>query len=132
LDYLDGEGWEILMPQLRDLERKGTALLEREVARDLASRLQGIGPKQSRNLLQMLGLSRYEVPLDSRVTKWLNSFGFPVRLTAVGLSDEAYYEFISDGFQELCRSAEVLPCLLDAAIFVSFDKSSYDETLVRW
>ena len=39
---------------------------ERETARWIASRLVGFGPKQSRNLLQSLGLGRYEIPLDSR------------------------------------------------------------------
>jgi hypothetical protein len=45
---------------------------ERIVARVLDEQLRGIGPKQSRNLLQELGLTRYEIPLDSRVAGWLN------------------------------------------------------------
>ena len=66
-------------------------------------------------------MTRYEIPIDSRITKCLNRFGFPLRLSAGSLADEDYYTFISDGIQTLCREAEILPCVLDAAIFVSFD-----------
>ena len=55
---------------------------ERKVARYIAKTFMGFGPKQSRNLLQMLGLTRYEIPIDSRLAKWLNEFGFPAELNA--------------------------------------------------
>lgn len=51
---------------------------ERHAVRFIDEHYQGFGPKQSRNLLQGLGLSRFEIPIDSRITKWLNEFGFPV------------------------------------------------------
>jgi hypothetical protein len=35
----------------------------------------------------MVGLSRFEVPIDSRITKWLNDFGFPVKLAPSALPD---------------------------------------------
>lgn len=132
LAWLKQGGWRQLFKQITNPNRTASTLWERSSARFLAYHLYGIGPKQSRNILQMLGLSRFEVPLDSRITKWLNSFGFPIRLNAASLSDEAYYEFVSDGFQALCERAQVLPCLMDAAIFVSFDRSSYDEEVMRW
>jgi N-glycosylase/DNA lyase len=98
--------------------------LEREYCHHLASLLKGIGPKQSRNYLQSLGLIKYETPIDSRITKWLNEFGFPIKLTATALSDHEYYNMVSDGFRELCLKAGVYPCLMDAAIFASYDQKS--------
>ena len=83
-------------------------------------------------MLQMLGLTRHEIPLDSRIVKWLNEFGFPIRLTAASLADENYYQFVGDGFQALCRAAGVLPCLMDAAIFSSIDKSGWGDEIMRW
>jgi hypothetical protein len=132
LAWLEAGGWSDLLPRLRELEKEPGWQEEREAARALASRLSGIGPKQSRNVLQMLGLTRYETPLDSRVTKWLEDFGFPVRVSATALADEAYYEFAADGFRALCTEADVVPCLMDAAIFVSFDKEAYSEEVMRW
>ena len=84
----------------------------------MGENLKGFGPKQSRNLWQDLGLTRYEIPLDSRVTDWVNvNEILPFKLTAGALADRAYYEFVMDAFQTLCRAAGVLPCVLDAAVF---------------
>lgn len=44
-----------------------------EAANFIQDRFKGFVPKQSRNLFQTTGLSRYETPIDSRITKWLNS-----------------------------------------------------------
>jgi hypothetical protein len=94
---------------------------ERTVAHSI-DEFHGFGPKQSRNLLQWLGLTRFEIPIDSRVTKWLNKeFEFPINLSATALADLNYYEFVLDAVQQLCREAGILPCVLDAAIFSSFD-----------
>ena len=95
------------------------------MAEFLADRIMGLGPKQSRNVLQFLGLTRYEIPIDSRVTGWLNEFGFPVRLSAQALSDPNYYCFVSDGLQVLCEEAGVVPCVLDAAVFSSYDAAPW-------
>ena len=90
------------------------------------SDLRGIGPKQSRNLWQDLGLTRYEISLDSRITKWLRKAHFPVAVSATALADSGYYDFVMDGIQVLCGRAAVLPCVLDAAVFASYD-SEWDE-----
>jgi hypothetical protein len=80
--------------------------------------LGGFGPKQSRNLWQWLGLSRFEIPLDSRTTTWLNSNRiFPFVLSAQALADENYYAFIMDGVRNLCAAAGILPCVFDAVVF---------------
>jgi len=133
LTWLDDEGWTSVLPRLSALGASTSAPLEREAAGYLAEHLKGLGPKQARNVLQMLGLTRYETPLDSRIAKWLKEFGFPIHLTAAGLSDPSYYEMVSDGFQALCERAGVLPCLMDAAIFASFDGPAWDEQeVVKW
>jgi hypothetical protein len=132
LRYLQVRGWTSVQPLLEGLERTPSPHDERLAARFLAEHLKGVGPKQSRNILQMLGLTQFETPLDSRVTKWLNAFGFPVRPTATALSDPGYYEFVSDGFQALCATAGVLPCVMDAAIFASHDQADYGEEVMRW
>jgi hypothetical protein len=110
---------------LRRLESHRGVGPERKSARYLAETFSGLGPKQSRNLLQYLGLTRHEIPLDSRLVKWLNQYGFPLQLTAAGLSDPAYYEFVLDGVQALCKAAKVYPCIFDAAVFSSFDDGSW-------
>jgi hypothetical protein len=63
-------------------------------------------------------------PIDSRITGWLNEFGFPITLSADALSDRNYYRFISEGVRELCDACHIYPCLLDAAIFSSYDREA--------
>jgi hypothetical protein len=123
LATLEGKwGWQRFFSMLDRLREVQTQETERTVAHFIDARLCGFGPKQSRNLLQWLGLTRYEIPIDSRVTKWLNNdFGFPLKLSATALADLNYYEFVLDAVQQLCREADVFPCVLDAAVFSSFD-----------
>ena len=92
--------------------------------------LKGFGPKQSRNLWQTLGLTRFEIPIDSRITKWFNRFGFPLKLSANALSDPNYYDFVMDGIQEVCDASSVYPCVLDAAIFADFDQEWPENKLI--
>jgi hypothetical protein len=113
--------WNETLDRLDELRLTQTAQSERKVAEFIEDKFKGFGPKQSRNLLQDLGLTKYEIPFDSRVTRWLNNFGFPVKLSAQALSDRNYYKFVSDGFQQLCAQSGVYPCVRDAAIFTSFD-----------
>jgi len=126
LIYLQSH-WKEVSGKLEKLRINQNIKTERRIVGYFQDKFRGIGPKQSRNLLQSLWLTRYEIPIDSRITKWLNSFGFPVKLTAQGLSDTNYYNFISDGIQHLCKKSNVYPCVLDAAIFSSFDKQEWTE-----
>lgn len=114
-----------LIKELEELKTADSKLKERNIADNLANDFNGFGPKQSRNFLQALGLTKYEIPIDSRITTWLNDFGFPVALTSSPLGDKGYYHFVSDGIQELCEKAEIYPCILDAAIFSSFDNDEW-------
>ncbi len=116
---LEAGFWDELMTALRGLSKKANRERERQVAELIAGRLPGFGPKQSRNLIQALGLSRYEIPIDSRVTKWLNRYGFPFPVSATALADAGYYGFVLDCFQAVCKQARILPCVLDAAIFAA-------------
>lgn len=114
--------WADVLARLNSLLPAASAEAEASAALLLAGHFKGLGPKQSRNVLQMLGLSRYEVPIDIRFARWVNEFGFPVQVSAAALSDPGYYELVSRGIQELCRSAKIVPCVLDAAVFVSVDR----------
>ena len=103
---------------LRAREPQPTQIESERTAAGFMQDFKGFGPKQSRNLWQWLGLTRFEIPLDSRVMRWLNeSRVFPFILSATALGDENYYRFVMTGIQRLCASADVLPCVLDAAIF---------------
>jgi hypothetical protein len=129
---MKGEEWKRIADEMRRLCDGQTVMGERRAARLISSpTLTGIGPKQSRNLLQMLGLTRYETPIDSRVMDWLRDFGFPLPLSSAALSDHSFYEFVEDGLQLLCSKAGVMPCVFDAAVFASFDAEPGPEPDVR-
>jgi hypothetical protein len=133
LEQDDQAGWAELQSELERLQRRrarepehSDADIEREICRFLYEGIQGeglhrIGPKQSRNLLQALGLTRFETPLDSRISKWLNkNLDLPYHLSAGGLSESEFYDFHMDLIQEGCREADLLPCVFDAAVFTSY------------
>jgi hypothetical protein len=128
--WLNNGGWEIVHEIVEDMTKNQTTETERKSAEIIIANLKGFGPKQSRNLLQSLGLTKFEIPVDSRITKWLTAFGFPVKLSATALSDKNYYNFILDGFQRICEACDIFPCVMDAAIFSSFDEEWPDDKLV--
>jgi thermostable 8-oxoguanine DNA glycosylase len=114
-------GWEEVRAAIRELKRNPILESESKAADFIICRMKGFGPKQSRNLLQNLGLTKYEVPIDSRIVRFLKQFGFPVSLSSKALADLDYYKFVSQGFRELCDACDIYPCMLDAAIWSSFD-----------
>ena len=124
INELKKNNWEIIK-KLENLNKNQTKTNERELADYLKANLKGFGPKQSRNFLQALGLTKYEIPIDSRIINWLNDFGFPVKLSSTLLSDNNYYHFVSDGIQELCEKAGIYPCVFDAVVFSSFDDDEW-------
>jgi thermostable 8-oxoguanine DNA glycosylase len=125
--FLITTNWQIINLIKTHLQFDSDKKSERKLANYINDNFQGFGPKQSRNFLQTLGITRFEIPIDSRITSWLNDFGFPVTLTSIALQDREYYEFVSDGIQNLCEKAGILPCILDAAIFSSFDNGQWTE-----
>lgn len=132
LSALEANLWQRTLDALNTLRTEQGVRAEREAADFIADTFHGFGPKQARNLLQSLGLTRHEIPIDSRITKWLNEFGFPVRLSASALADRDYYAFVMDGVQALCQACELMPCVLDAAIFASFDGDGWTEENIVW
>lgn len=128
LDSLNSGEWDtlerhfqILLEQRKHPPVPEHYLAEREAARYINETFKGFGPKQSRNFWQDLGLTRYEFVLDSRFSKWLKHIGFPIPISPNSLGDEDFYCFLSDILRDLCVRAEVLPCILDAAIFSSYE-----------
>ncbi len=119
LARLENGVWKETLKECNRLTTLVSAGEEREVATYIDDAFQGFGPKQSRNLLQMLGLTRYEIPIDSRLAKWLNEFGFPVELNASVLRSRRRYELVLDEIQKLCQKANKYPCIFDAAAFAS-------------
>lgn len=119
--------WALVDTLTNELNQQASREKERAIADSLHDTFSGFGPKQSRNFLQALGLTKYEIPIDSRITTWLNDFGFPVALSSTALQDKGYYHFVSDGIQTLCNHADIYPCVLDATIFASFDNGQWTE-----
>lgn len=130
LKWLETGGWQRVMTIADSLENSEGIQVERESAEFIVDNLKGFGPNQARNLLQSLALTKFEIPVDSRIIKWLNEFGFPIKLSSAGLTDKNYYNFILDGVQLLCERSGISPCALDAAIFSSFDTEWPEDRLI--
>jgi hypothetical protein len=124
--------WVPLLGRAREVSVSDSPSLERSAVHWVRERFKGkgIGPKQSRNLLQWIGASKYEIPIDSRITKWLNNNILKDRLSGQLLTDDSYADLVSDGVQLLCERAGIYPCLLDAAVFASFDGGWGEDDLI--
>jgi hypothetical protein len=59
--YLESGGWESTFEVLEEVRLDSSPSAERAAARFIDSNFKGFGPKQSRNLLQGLRLSRFEI-----------------------------------------------------------------------
>ncbi|HNT26486.1 MAG TPA: hypothetical protein PKM21_19115 [Anaerolineales bacterium] len=124
---LQDGGWEALetwsqklLAQRAQVPESSHYILERDASRAVQGLLKGIGPKQSRNFWQDIGLTRYEIPLDSRILRWLRG-RMDFYIPASGLADERFYCQVMDVLRDLALAAGVLPCMLDAAVFASFE-----------
>ncbi len=89
-------------------------------------------PETGPDLWQCMGMLQYKIPLDSRIANWVNklplTFGMePKRLYA----SVNYYEDKMAEIQAICQAAGVLPCELDAAVFVSSERQSRRSALTR-
>lgn len=127
---LESKLWPTVLEKLNALCTTTDRGAERIAADFLNDSMKGLGPKQARNLLQALGITRYEIPIDSRVAKWLTNTGFPVPLSAQALADRKYYCFVLDGVHRLCDAANEFPCVLDGAVFASFDGEGWNDRIV--
>jgi hypothetical protein len=75
LTILEECRWTDVLRECNTLRSAYSAELERQAAWLIQQTFAGFGPKQSRNLLQSLGLTRYEIPIDSRITSCLTISG---------------------------------------------------------
>jgi len=90
--------------------------------------LAGLGPKQARNFWQCLGVTQFEIPLDSRICAWINALPSSFRVSPNRLYNSLpYYEATMAHIQAICEKAEVLPCEFDAAVFASADSDEWPE-----
>jgi hypothetical protein len=133
LEWLERGGWSEVEQLFNRLGRQrdrqpqpADRTAEREAAHSIDHHLAGFGPKQSRNLWLWLGLTRYEIPLDSRVAKWVNeNLSFSIEVGE--LDDSSYYESSLDQLQTACAAAGILPCIFDAAAFNDENKKARDQ-----
>lgn len=123
-------GWARLEEQFVALREQRVAApderhakLERTAAVVANKLFKGIGPKQSRNFWQFLGLTRYEVPIDSRFMTWLAAVDSPLADFKGVEVREKGHALICEGIQALSSECGVLPCILDAAVFVAGEKT---------
>lgn len=138
LSWLQKGGWQTvhaLFKTVIDVPGDGDSITriaaERQASRTLMGRsggLAGFGPKQTRNLWQCLGVTRYEIPLDIRVCKWINALSSAFTIDSKKLYNNVlYYEDVMTHIQLVCQAAEVLPCEFDAAVFANADEEAWPE-----
>jgi hypothetical protein len=128
--WKEAKEWFERLSQQRSREpQKEHRTLERDAAHWADVTFAGLGPKQSRNLWQWLGLTRYEIPLDGRVTNWVNT-NLAHKIDPKRLNQLKYYESVLDYVQSICDKAGVLPCELDAAAF-DFEDLGFGNERVR-
>lgn len=139
MGWLNDGGWATVEEQFGKLgpgAEKWTSpqqriAAERQAARMVMGRnggLAGVGPKQARNLWQCLGVTQYEIPLDSRVSNWLKALPGSFGIEASRLyTSVPYYEAKMSEIQALCSAAGVLPCEFDAAVFANADEEEWPE-----
>lgn len=121
MDILN-EKWNEIKKHLETIKDETTLEKERKVADYIRITFQGnqIKFKQSRNIIQMMGLSQYVVPLDSRVMGILQEHG-GIKMPGQKhpLNSNCGYCDIEDQVNELCAALGVKPCIFDACAFAS-------------
>lgn len=115
-DLLEATNWELLDQLIKKLCIKESKKAEREIADHINAVFNGFGPYEARVFLQTLGLTKFEIPIDSFVTDWLKGFNFPLEISSTALQERNFYHLVSDGIQLLCQRANIYPCVLEAAI----------------
>ena len=115
-EFLISTDWK-LEKEINSLTGKTLTRLDERKLADIVDRsFKGFGSKEARSFLLALGITRYEIPIDSMMIKWLDKFGFPIKFTKAALQDILFYHFVSDGIQKLCDISEIYPCVLYASI----------------
>jgi hypothetical protein len=119
--HLENDGWENLLSMLKLAIPDTNQEVERKIAEYISDKFKGIGLKQSRNWIQWLGISRYEIPIDSRTLRLLKQMNCDFVPDGGSLCDKNVYYLVQDGLQAVAKRLNISPCILDACIFSSFD-----------
>jgi thermostable 8-oxoguanine DNA glycosylase len=115
-DFLVETNWNLESEIKNSLKKELTKHDERKLA-DMADRsFKGFGSKEARSFLLALGVTKYEIPIDNKLIRWLEKFSFPIKFTKIALQDIIFYHFVSDGIQKLCEVSDIYPCVLYASI----------------
>ena len=130
LEKYKNDHWKTVKLAFKVLIDEPTNLTkEREVAIELQRFFKGIGLKQSRNMLQLLHLSKFMIPLDSKVMRILKSMNHGESLVGTNaLQDKIIYMEIENTINRLCKCLNVLPCYFDGVLFYHTDEI---EILIR-
>lgn len=115
-EFLEETDWNLESEIKGAIEHELTKYEERELADKVDKSLKGFGSKEARSFLLALGVTKYEIPIDLRLIKWLENFGFPIKFSKTALQDILFYHFVSDGIQKLCEISEIYPCVLYTSI----------------
>jgi hypothetical protein len=118
-DFLVETNWDLESEINRSFEHELTKYDERKLADRVDRSFKGFGSKEARSFLLALGVTRYEIPIDYKLIKWLKNFDFPIKFSKIALQDILFYHFVSDGIQKLCEISEIYPCVLYASIISS-------------
>ncbi len=118
--WLRGGGFDEIRDRIGRLAYRPDPAEERATATFLAEKLKGIGPKQSRNFLLNTGVMFYEIPIDSRVTRWVKtnlSGAQNLPISDKTLADPDFYALVLDCLVNLARDAGLTPVEFDAIMF---------------
>lgn len=124
IDILN-DNWTEIKKYLETIFKETNLKKERIVADYIREIFKGnqIKFKQSRNIIQMMGLSQYVVPLDSRVMGiLLKNGGITMPELVQPLASNHGYCDIENQVNELCAELGVKPCIFDACAYVSKGK----------
>ena len=111
--------WNDVKILLSAIETDTTLEKERDIVDFIRKNFKGIGRKQSRNIIQMMGLSKYVLPIDSRVVKKIEE------LSSITLNKkllEKNYVQIENRVNEICKRIDIHPCIFDACTFSSQER----------
>jgi hypothetical protein len=115
-EFLEASNWELESEIVKALEHDLTKYDERELADSVDRSFKGFGSKEARSFLLELGITKYEIPIDTMLRNWLKSFNFPIKFSRIALQDIMFYHFVSDGIQKMCEISDIYPCVLYSSI----------------
>jgi thermostable 8-oxoguanine DNA glycosylase len=119
--FLEETNWDLELKIKNSMGKELTKDDERKLADIVDKGFKGFGSKEARSFLLALGVTKYEIPIDNKLVRWLEKFAFPLKFTNTALQDILFYHFVSDGIQKLCEASDIYPCVLYASIQANSD-----------